>query len=165
MAMLMFGAAAAQTPDRSVWTGRWQLDKARSDSPNEMMKAVEVPWYIRVALAAFTPTLEVSLAEDQRTLDIKSTSFLGSRTETLRGDGVANPGIDDLGRPYDQSSRWSADGGSVHIHRALHLESGRTTKIQATWSIENNTLRSTIEIERANQPPLRVRRVFARTPE
>lgn len=153
-------AAMAQTELQHSYVGHWKLDKERSDSPSEMMKALEVPWYARAAAAAFTPTLVISATGDA--LQVVSEQFFGSRTEQIHPDRIERPGQDILGRVFREMSHWTEAGG-INTQRRLSLEDSEAL-ITAIWHTHGDTLETTIDVALEDGSKIKVKRVFARLP-
>jgi hypothetical protein len=151
-------ATSAQTDRQQVFVGRWKLDKKRSDSPAEMMKALEMPWYAHAAAATFTPTLEISAQGE--VLHVVSHLVLGTRTEEIHPDRLERPGKDMLGRPFTETSHWTESRG-IEIQRRLTLSDSEAS-ITASWQANGDTLATTINVVLEDDSKIRVKRVFAR---
>jgi hypothetical protein len=145
------------------WTGEWRLDRDRSDSPEPMMKALEVPWAMRKIALVFSPSLAIGTAGDAVELTVQGP--FGDRVDRFYGDGVERAGRDQMDRSYRESSRWRPQARLVVV-RHLTLKSGRIALIETTWRMADRVLTATSVVRIADEPEVQVRRFFtAREPE
>jgi hypothetical protein len=162
LSLLGFSAKAepqlsSDGPDLSAWAHSWRLDADSSDSPEDLLEAMEVNWALRRVASVFTPVLVMS--DRDGVLDVASESPLGSRVVSFYGDERERDGKDGLGRPYKETSRWNADGVMI-IHRNITLKSGRIAKLVIHWAVASAKMESTTVATVPEHNEIQVHRVF-----
>jgi hypothetical protein len=151
---------AIAAPPREAWVGQWVLDDERSDPPDRMLEAMEVPWHLKLVAAAFDPAFRLTVAD--RGVEIESETPLGSpRVQQLHGDGAEYDGEDLLERPFRETSRWTPDGRLI-VTRTTELPSGTVAVVVSTWSLADEALTNDMKVTIGGAPPFPLKRVFVR---
>lgn len=138
--------APAVAPARSDFSGRWELDAAKSEGlPPDMKQSM----IVKQAGDRIEVETKISGAEGDRTvndtyvLDGKPAEFTPA---VLGGGGKAKKGT--------RSATWSADGSGMDITEEAEVENSEgtdTVKGKRTWRLSEGGKVLTIEIDLAGQ--------------
>ena len=155
-------APAGASPSET-FAGVWQFDRDRSDSQKPMLEALELPWFARMAMSRFTPTMRIRAAGEGLHV-VTSTPIGADRKREMPCDGSQTTGEDPLGRAYTETTRWQGDG-TMLLQRKIELDGGRAARIEGTWRRSGEDLLIQTVVRGAAGVPVQIRRLFRPVPD
>jgi hypothetical protein len=145
----------AADPARPDFSGRWELDAAKSEGlPPEMKQSMTVKQTgdrLEVEMKITGPQQD-STVNDTYTLDGKPAEF----TPAMLGGGKAKKGT--------RTATWSADGSGMDVIEQAEVETSEgadTIKGKRTWRLSEGGKVLTIDIDLAGEKgPIKGKRVY-----
>jgi len=117
------------------FSGVWSLDLKASDSPEQMMKRMGVPWIER-KLAASTK-LEATYHQTEHLLTVTTRAPGFSRVETFHLDGRVEEKNEKRTGPYTIRTAWSKDRKQLISTSSFRTKNGRNAELIVARKLTN----------------------------
>ncbi|MBV8228147.1 MAG: hypothetical protein JO232_23480 [Verrucomicrobia bacterium] len=139
------------------FNGTWSLDLKASDSPEQMMKRMGVPWIER-KLAASTK-LEATYHQTEHLLTVTTRGPGFSRVETFYLDGRVEEKNEKRTGPYTIRTAWSKDRKQLISTSNFRIRNGKNAELivarKLTKGGETLVLTQTLKISgEPDEPPV-----------
>ncbi len=172
LALCLCGSAAfsSNTSDPALdlerLEGTWKLDWDESDPFEPVMKALEVPWFLRKLVGVIPVQINIEVRPPScdacsPQLHVEQRNPVRQSERTIELDGVARPAVDPLGNETVDKFTWSPESG-MEMFRERTLGSGKSARIHERRKVEDDlrTMVSTMTVWIDDVEHATVRRVM-----